>query len=236
MTRRNESACRAQPGTTSRQAPSHLVRFAVLPMALALSACAQDRPLAEMVPDPVDARLTAVPTHNTTPYRAPPEPTDSRASHCAADESVLISCRISGSEDVASICVPESGPDHTYYAYGPAAHPILVLPIGVSRDRSRPMHSAHRWVVGNTFGYSFSFHHDGSKHVFYSISYTRREPGDQGVMVIAEDASEPSSVSRCDPESFIEVDHAVRTRLTHGWAEDRAIAGDKLPARDDGEE
>lgn len=236
MTRRNEDTCRAQPGTIPGQTPFHIVSSAVLLVALALSACAQDRSLAEMVPDPADARLNADPTHNTTPFRSPPEPTDNRASHCTADESVLISCRISGSEDVASICVPERGPDRTYYAYGPAAHPTLVLPIGVSPNLPGPMHSAHRWFVGNTFGYSFSFHHEGSKHVFYSISYTRQEPGDQGVMVIAEGESEPSSVSRCDPDSFIEVDHAVRTRLTQGWAEDGSIAGDRLPARDDGKD
>ncbi|MFP7722972.1 hypothetical protein [Lysobacter sp. A3-1-A15] len=96
------------------------------------------------------------------------------------------------------------------------------------------MYSQHRWFAGNTSGHSYSFPREGAKHVFYSIYYMRREPGDQGIMWIPDGEPEPSSVSRCDPESFFEVDHAARTRLTQGWAEDQAIAGDNLPAWDEG--
>ena len=237
MTRRTEDTCRAQPGTRPRQMFSRVVRFEALLLALALSACTQGRPLAETAPALADAPSAGVPAPDTKPYRSPPEPTDSRPSHCAADESVLISCRIAGTEDVASICVAtERDKKAGHYTYGPLATPERVIAWPDSQGGSQPMYSQHRWFAGNTSGHSYSFPLKGAKHVFYSIYYMRREPGDQDVMLIPEGEPEPSRVSRCDPSSFFEVDHAARTLLTQGWAEDQKIAGDSLPAWDGGKD
>lgn len=199
---------------------------------VALAGCAQSRP--DSLQPPVGAEIGS--TLRATASEAPqPLNADARsASHCADGESLLISCRIAGSADIASICALTDGQGSggAYFAYGPLTRPEIVALGEASQPHVRPMHSEHRWFAGNTFGHSYSFPHAGGTRVFYSISYMRREPGDHGVMVIPQGASEAIEVSRCDTESVVEADPALRERLTEGWGEDESIAGDRLPAWD----
>ena len=229
MARRNEAASRTLSDTASKKAPSCFVRGAMLLLALALSACAQERLAASTVTGPADASSPGVSVHDTNPQGFVPEPMDSRSSHCASDELVLIACRIVETEDIASICVSagELGEEtRVYYAFGPRSRPVNVFPDDRSAHAGRFRKAVFRRPTGIGSGYAYTFQQGADKYVFYSVN--SEDDSDFGVLKLPAVGTGRSRMV-CDQESASELTDDALHRFTQTWERDAEIDGHGLP-------
>ena len=212
------------------QFPSHFARFAVLPVAFALSACALDRPLDDAAKGPVDAPVPRVAGH--VPAR-PSDRTEVHRSHCAANESVLISCRIAGTEDFASICVstePRAEHRRVYYAFGPRTQPVSLYPDDRSAHAGRFRKAVFQRPAGIGSGYAYTFKQGADKYVFYSVN--SEDNADFGVLRLPSGGGRPSRMV-CDQDGAVEFGSEALYRFTQTWDRDAEIDGRGLPPVED---
>lgn len=151
---------------------------------------------------------------------------------CAAEESVVFSCTLSGTKHFASLCASRSVGDQTgyvYFAQGPSGHAGYVFPSDKSAPAGRFKRS-HLGFGGGSGGFAYSFEDAGRKHIVYSIS---GEQGleDQGVIVAANDAAKADSALACEKGSVIESEDDALFKYTMSWPKDEAIESKGLPAK-----
>lgn len=161
----------------------------------------------------------------------PAAPGDGR-SLCAAGESVVFSCTLSGDKKFASLCASKGVSDqagYVYFAQGAAGHADFVYPADKSAPAGRFKRS-HLGFGGGSGGFAYSFEDAGRKHIVYSISGEGLE--DQGVIVAAaQDLAKADSALACEKGSVIEDEDDALFKYTMSWPKDEAIEKNGLPPK-----
>lgn len=166
-----------------------------------------------------------------TPAAAATAPAGDGRSLCAADEDIVLSCKLAGGQ-MASLCASKGVGDqagYVYYAQGAAGRPDYVFPAdkGVHAKRFK---RTQLGFAGNTGGYAYSFEDGGRKRIFYSIS---GEKGlqERGVLTASGDAVKAEAYTACEPGSVIDDIDDTLFKFTRGWDRDAAIDRGGLPAK-----
>ncbi|MBT2746775.1 MULTISPECIES: hypothetical protein [unclassified Lysobacter] len=188
------------------------------------------------VASPTAAAPASTPTA-TEPAPAPAPaaaaaPAGDGRSLCAAGESVVFSCTLSGDKKFASLCASKGVSDqagYVYFAQGAAGHADFVYPADKSAPAGRFKRS-HLGFGGGSGGFAYSFEDAGRKHIVYSISGEGLE--DQGVIVAAaQDLAKAESALACEKGSVIEDEDDALFKYTMSWPKDEAIEKNGLPPK-----
>lgn len=214
---------------------AHLLCAALLTV---LAGCNSATAPTEAAATATPAASTPVPAPTAAAVEADPAtaavaaaPAGDGRSLCAADEDVVLSCKLAGGQ-LASLCASKGVSDqagYVYFAQGAAGHPDYLFPAdkGVHAKRFK---RTQLGFAGNTGGYAYSFEDGGRKRIFYSIS---GESGlqEQGVMIASGDAAKAESLAACEPGSVVDDIDDTLFKFTRGWDRDAAIDRGGLPAK-----
>jgi len=151
---------------------------------------------------------------------------------CASDEVVLFSCKIEGSEKVASLCASKDVSDergHLYYAYGTSQGKEMVFPEG-DQPPAKLFKRTQLGFSGNTGGYAYSFEVGSYKYIIYSASGANGFE-DQGIMVTRDNAHKPEVSMSCEQDSVVEDEDEKVLDMVLGWDHDAVIESRGLPTR-----
>ena len=203
-----------------------IVWTALLSLA-SMTACTHERAMPD---DIANAAAAAPSTFSGTRSGARASAATLPESQCSPDEAVLISCRIEGTDDVASICVsPDASGSagYVYFASGPLTRPDVVVPRERSPAAGRFKLASFERPGGAGSGYAYTFEDDREKYIFYSVNST----GDAGLGLITQPLSGAASEKeKCEQSTAREVADDSTYRLTRTWPRDIEIEGRGLPS------
>lgn len=145
---------------------------------------------------------------------------------CEAGERVVFSCELQENGQVMSLCLAEAGAAR-FLLSDRAGAPVFEYPN--ARGSSTDFRRTHLTFAGDTGGFAYSFVHDETKHIIYSVSGRGFE--DHGLLRIETDAK-VARVQHCRPGTLVDGDDEGVVSATLRWPEDEMLGRTGLPVHD----